>query len=65
VKCPRCGSQDAKLVKVIGGGVVECGSCGFDEAEELLEVYPEQRATQAAKTKHSPYKRGGGRRTQR
>ncbi|MBI2541426.1 hypothetical protein HYV80_01840 [Candidatus Woesearchaeota archaeon] len=61
-KCPKCGSDNAKLIRYLGIKVVKCSSCGFDESA-VYEVFPEQKASQKAKGNYSKYKTGGSRRT--
>ena len=39
-----------------------CNDCGYDE-HETYDVYPEDKKSQKAKKKFSPYKRGGSFRT--
>ena len=62
--CPKCKSSDVKKVHILGGDFLICNNCGYDESEDLLDVYPEGRSTQKGKSGFTPYKRGGGRRTQ-
>ncbi|MBW2996579.1 hypothetical protein KY332_04750 [Candidatus Woesearchaeota archaeon] len=61
-KCPKCGSTNTKTVEFMGAKVHFCKDCGYDERDEL-SVVPEQRTSQREKTRHSPYKAGGGKRT--
>ena len=60
--CPKCDSPDAKLVDYMGAGCIVCGSCGYDQRDEL-EVFPEEKGSQKAKGHYSPYKTGGPKRT--
>ena len=61
-KCPKCGSENIKIVDYMGAKVIVCKKCGYDETEELA-IVPEQRETQREKTRYSPYRKGGGKRT--
>ena len=64
-KCPKCSSQNVEMVEILGAEFLQCKACGFDESEEMLDVFPESRATQSGKSKFSPYKKGGSRRSQK
>jgi transcription initiation factor TFIIIB Brf1 subunit/transcription initiation factor TFIIB len=57
-KCPKCGSENIKLVDYAGAKVIVCKKCGYDETEELA-ITPSQRETQREKRKYSPYRTGG------
>ena len=59
-KCPKCG-KEAKKVSYLGICCVACQNCGFDE-REIYEVYPEEKTSQKAKGRYSPYKAGGPKR---
>lgn len=63
-KCPKCKSENIKLVDYLSIKAVKCNDCGFDETNEY-EVFPEQRETQREKTKFTPYKKGGKARTRK
>ena len=54
-----------KLVEILGAKFLHCEDCGFDESEDILDVYSESRATQSGKSKFSPYKKGGSLRTKK
>ena len=60
-KCPKCGSRNIMFYNYQGIKALKCGSCGFDEGS-VYEVYPEQKTSQKAKGKYTPYKTGGSRR---
>ena len=60
-KCPKCNSEDIKLLSYLGINVIKCNNCGFDE-RIVYDVYPEQKTSQKAKGKYSVYKTGGSRR---
>ena len=62
--CPRCNSTNTKQVEYMGIICTICSKCGYDE-RSLYEVYPSERTSQSAKGKFTPYKAGGGRRTQK
>lgn len=61
-KCPKCGSTQANLQPYMGLMCIYCDKCGFDEAC-IYEVYAQEKTSQKAKGRHSPYKKGGGKRT--
>ena len=63
-KCPKCGSKNIKIVDYMGAKVLVCKKCGYDERDSL-SIVPEQRTSQREKTRHSPYRTGGGKRTKR
>jgi len=58
MNCPRCKSENVKVVKHLTIKCIICNDCGYDERDQY-DVYPEN------KTKHykDPYKAGGPRRT--
>ena len=64
-KCPNCGSENTKEVEISNSKFLQCDECGFDESEDLLDVYPEHRSTQSGKSGFSPYKKGGSFRTRK
>ena len=61
-KCPQCGSKNIKFYTYLGIKTLKCNNCGFDESK-IYEVYPEEKKSQKAKGKYTPYKTGGSRRT--
>ncbi len=61
--CPVCSSGNTEELAIKKSKFLICNECGYDESEEILEVYPEQKTSQKGKLKHSPYKRGGSQRT--
>ena len=63
-KCPVCKSSNIKLVDYIGVKCVLCLDCGFDERKNY-EVFPEEKVSQKAKGRYSPYRTGGGKRTRK
>jgi Zn ribbon nucleic-acid-binding protein len=63
-KCPKCKSDNTKLIDYLGTKTLKCGDCGFDESKEL-DVFPEQRETQREKGRYTPYKSGGKARTRK
>ncbi|MBI2658399.1 hypothetical protein HYX08_06940 [Candidatus Woesearchaeota archaeon] len=63
-KCPRCGSNNVKVLSYMGIKVIKCNECGFDE-RAVYEVYPEQKASQKAKGRYTIYKKGGSQRTRK
>ncbi|HIH25392.1 hypothetical protein J4476_01550 [Candidatus Woesearchaeota archaeon] len=60
-ECPKCKSKHIDQVDVMGGKFLICLSCGYDESEEVLDVYPESRGTKGGRG--TPYKRGGAMRS--
>lgn len=60
--CPKCNSENVKIVEYLGTKCIVCKECGYDEREDLEQV-PEQRSSQKAKGQYSPYKKGGSKRT--
>lgn len=64
MRCHKCKSKDIEIVDYLGVKCIVCRNCGFDETSQY-EVYPEQKASQKAKAKHTPYKTGGHKRTQK
>ena len=61
-KCPRCGSKDVKIINYLGIKTTKCDSCGFDESASY-DIVAEQKTSQKAKGRYSPYKTGGKGRT--
>ena len=62
-RCPKCFSDDVKIVDYMGAQCIICRNCGFDETT-LYEVYPSDKSSGKAKRQFSPYKAGGSTRTQ-
>ncbi|MAE43289.1 hypothetical protein CMO93_05940 [Candidatus Woesearchaeota archaeon] len=62
--CPKCESNNIKIVDYLGTKCIICKNCGFDESKEY-EVYPEQKTSQKEKARHTPYKTGGHKRTRK
>ena len=60
-ECPKCRSKHIDMVEVMGSKLLICLSCGYDESEEILDVYPEGRTSKTSKG--TPYKRGGSMRS--
>lgn len=56
MKCPKCKSK-LKKYHYQNTECYECEKCGFDSCSEYIEL-PEQRASQKAKGRYSPYKAG-------
>lgn len=63
--CPVCGSKNITVKEIRGFHSICCKDCTFDEEHDYDAAYPEERSTQAGKTKFSPYKRGGSQRTRK
>ena len=61
-KCRKCGSTKIKSVEFMGSKMYYCTECGYDERDDANMV-AEERTSQKAKAEHSPYRTGGGRRT--
>ena len=60
--CPKCGSKEIEIEKYLDLECILCNSCGYDEASQY-EIYPENKVSQKAKGRFTPYKTGGGKRT--
>ncbi|MBS3167561.1 hypothetical protein J4216_00345 [Candidatus Woesearchaeota archaeon] len=60
-KCPKCGSGHVDTVEILGSKFLICLNCGYDESEDILDVYPGSRNSKGGKS--SPYKRGGSMRS--
>ena len=63
-KCPKCSSKNIKYFSYLGIKAIKCNNCGFDESN-IYEVYPEEKKSQKAKGKYTPYKTGGSLRTRK
>ncbi len=63
-KCPKCFSRDIKIANYLGVKTVKCRDCGWDETT-VYEVYSQQKTSQKAKGRYSPYKTGGKQRTRK
>jgi len=61
--CPVCGSKNIQLKEKSGFLYICCKDCEYDEEEDYDVASLGERSTQKGKTKHTPYKRGGGQRT--
>jgi len=57
-KCPKCKSNNVKIIKYMDVKCVLCSNCGFDESKQY-EVFPEEKKSQKAKGRYTPYKAGG------
>ena len=62
MNCSRCNSNKINKYKYSGVECYRCLDCGFDSCAELDDV-SQQRTSQKAKGKYSPYKSGGKSRT--
>ena len=60
--CPKCRSKNVKIVDYLGIKCIICKDCGFDETNQY-EVYPQEKVSQKEKSKFTPYKTGGHKRT--
>ncbi|NQU79536.1 hypothetical protein HQ545_07240 [Candidatus Woesearchaeota archaeon] len=63
VICSRCKAV-AKIVDYRGTKCIVCEKCGLDE-RNIYEQYPENKSSQKAKARYSPYKMGGSTRTKK
>jgi len=63
-KCPKCKSNNIKVIDYIGTKCIICKDCGFDESKQF-DVFPEQKVSQKEKSRHTPYKIGGHKRTKK
>lgn len=60
-KCPMCSSLKVKTVDE-DLGFIKCQNCGFDELKDFSD-FPAGRKSQREKTKFTPYKTGGPKRS--
>jgi|TARA_B100001971_G_C18088562_1_gene482228 predicted Zn-ribbon and HTH transcriptional regulator len=63
-KCPKCKSENIELVNYLDIKATKCNDCSYDERKQY-EVYPEDKVSQKAKGKYTPYKTGGRGRTRK
>ena len=63
-KCPKCNSSKIKIFQYLGVKCVVCDNCGYNESQQY-QVYPEEKTSQKAKGRYTPYKAGGSRRTKK
>ncbi len=61
VKCPKCGDNEAEQFNLLGVICVRCYNCGYDSSD-VYDVVDTEKRTGGGKS--SPYKRGGGKRSQ-
>ncbi|MEA3379116.1 MAG: hypothetical protein U9Q69_05795 [Nanoarchaeota archaeon] len=59
MKCPKCGSKNIKVEKIMGKDCIACLDCGYDD----LSIVAESQSSRKGKNKYSPYKKGGPKRT--
>ncbi len=62
MNCKKCKSEKLKKYKYLNVDCYVCHNCAYDSCVEIDE-FPEQRTSQREKTRHSPYKAGGKKRT--
>lgn len=62
--CPKCESNNIKLIQYLGVNCIMCKNCGYDESKQY-EVFPEDKVSQKEKGRYSPYKAGGFKRTRK
>lgn len=62
MNCPKCKSKNTKQVKYQGIDCIVCKDCGYDERDKY-EVFDSSRVSQKQKGRYSPYKTGGGKRS--
>ncbi len=60
--CPKCGSNNIDIERYMDIDCLVCKHCGYNETAQY-EIYPEQKGSQKAKGRYTPYKTGGGKRT--
>ncbi len=60
IKCPKCG-KDAEMFDILGATCIRCFNCGYDNSD-VYDVVDTEKRTGGGKS--SPYKRGGGKRSQ-
>lgn len=61
MSCPCCGSNNVKFLTLKNSKFLVCDDCNYDESEEILEIYPNERKSRSGKG--TPYKKGGHQRT--
>ena len=61
LECPKCKSKHTDIVELMGSKFLICLSCGYDESDDVLDVYEEGRGGKGGKG--SPYKKGGAMRS--
>jgi len=57
-KCPRCNSNEVRIIDHMGIICIVCNNCEYDESKQY-EVYPEDKKSQKVKNRYTPYKVGG------
>ena len=62
--CPKCNSNNIKVTNYLGIKCIVCKNCGYDDTKQY-EVYPEEKVSQKAKARYTPYKTGGHKRTKK
>ena len=62
--CPKCSSNNVKIINYMGVKCIVCNNCGFDESKQY-DVFPEEKKSQKAKGQYTPYKVGGFRRVKK
>ena len=62
--CPKCKSNNIKIVDYLGTKCIICKACNYD-ATNQYDVYPEQKTSQKEKGRHTPYKTGGHKRSRK
>jgi len=60
-KCPKCMSSSIKIINYMGIKCVVCDNCGYDGSKQY-DVFPEEKKSQKAKGRYTPYKSGGSKR---
>ena len=60
--CTKCKSKNTKQVKYQGIDCTVCNDCSYDERDKY-EVFEEGKTSQKEKARYSPYKAGGGKRS--
>jgi len=61
IKCPKCENNEAEIFDILGATCVRCFKCGYDNSD-VYDVIDTEKRTGGGKS--SPYKRGGGKRSQ-
>ena len=62
--CPKCKSDNVKIINYMDIKCVVCNECGYDESKQY-EVFPEEKKSQKAKGRYTPYKVGGFKRVRK
>ena len=62
--CPKCKSNNIKIINYMDIKCVICSKCGYDESKQY-DVFPEEKKSQKVKGRYTPYKVGGFKRVRK